>query len=277
MALPVCAAGFNARLSSASRWYSGCTDVDVIENSDSTQEMKLMSRHNQRNERNGRRQQQNWQDQNRWSGGRQDEEYGRRGQESRNWRDEDYNRPGGQREMWESGEGRYETEGSPGQRQGWDRGWDRVNEGRGWEGDRGRQFGTGQSSYWNERYGGTTGGRGWREGWNEAMRGEGQHTGKGPRNYKRQDNRIEEDINERLTQHSMIDASDIEVTVSNGEVTLRGYVDRREAKRLAEDLAEAVFGVKEVHNQIRVKQTGEGEEATTRQETETSGKQRKAS
>jgi len=73
----------------------------------------------------------------------------------------------------------------------------------------------------------------------------------------------------------MIDASDVEVSVQNGEVTLRGHVDHREAKRIAEDIAESVFGVKEVNNQIKVKQRGESEE--TKHETETSGKQRKAS
>ena len=108
------------------------------------------------------------------------------------------------------------------------------------------------------------------------MRGrEGQYAGRGPRGYKRSDNRIEEDINERLTEHPMIDASDVEVSVQNGEVTLRGHVDHREAKRIAEDIAESVFGVKEVNNQIKVKQRGESEE--TKHETETSGKQRKAS
>lgn len=120
---------------------------------------------------------------------------------------------------------------------------------------------------WSEPYEGL-GGRGWREGFDDAMhRGEGQYAGRGPRTYKRADDRIEEDINERLTQHSMIDATDVEVTVQDGEVTLRGHVDDRRAKRLAEDIAADVFGVKEVNNQIKIKQ----------RENETSGKQRKAS
>ena len=42
--------------------------------------------------------------------------------------------------------------------------------------------------------------------------------------------------------------------MSNGEVTLTGTVDDRQAKRLAEDIAESVSGVREVHNQIRVQQ-----------------------
>ena len=107
---------------------------------------------------------------------------------------------------------------------------------------------------WNEGYG-HLGGRGWREGLDDAMhRGQGPHAGRGPRSFKRTDSRIEEDINERLTEHSWIDATDVEVSVENGEVTLRGRVDNLEAKDLAEEIAESAFGVKSVDNQIRVKQ-----------------------
>jgi osmotically-inducible protein OsmY len=51
----------------------------------------------------------------------------------------------------------------------------------------------------------------------------------------------------------MLDASDIEVSVEQGEVTLRGYVPDRQAKRLAEDIVDFVAGVKDVHNQIRIR------------------------
>ena len=50
-----------------------------------------------------------------------------------------------------------------------------------------------------------------------------------------------------------VDASDIEVEVKDGEVTLKGTVEERWMKRLAEDIAEVVPGVHDVHNQIRVK------------------------
>jgi len=84
----------------------------------------------------------------------------------------------------------------------------------------------------------------------------GQHAGRGPKGYRRDDNRITEDVNEALTRDHHIDASDIEVQVSNGEVSLSGTVDSREAKRHAEDLAEAVSGVNDVNNQIRVSRAG---------------------
>lgn len=83
----------------------------------------------------------------------------------------------------------------------------------------------------------------------------GEYRGKGPKNYSRSDDRIKEDINDRLSDDPFIDASDIDVTVSSGEVTLTGTVDHRSTKRRAEDLAEAVSGVKNVENRIRVMQT----------------------
>jgi osmotically-inducible protein OsmY len=80
----------------------------------------------------------------------------------------------------------------------------------------------------------------------------GTHFGKGPKGYKRSDQRIEEEVNEELTRHPEIDASEIEVRVQNGDVTLSGAVEGREQKRMAEDIAERCAGVNEVHNQIRV-------------------------
>lgn len=81
------------------------------------------------------------------------------------------------------------------------------------------------------------------------------HRGKGPRNYTRSDDRIKEDVNDRLSDDPFIDASDIDVTVTNGEVVLTGSVDHRSTKRRAEDLAESVSGVRNVENRIRVGQT----------------------
>jgi BON domain-containing protein len=77
--------------------------------------------------------------------------------------------------------------------------------------------------------------------------------GRGPRGYRRSDERIREEINDRLTWHPDIDASDIEVRVENGEATLIGVVEDRRAKRLAADIADDVFGIQDVHNQLKVR------------------------
>jgi hypothetical protein len=86
----------------------------------------------------------------------------------------------------------------------------------------------------------------------EMDRRRGGHYGRGPRGYRRSDERITEDINDRLTDDWQLDASDIEISVTDGEVTLSGSVENREDKRRAEDLAESVSGVRDVQNNIRV-------------------------
>ena len=85
------------------------------------------------------------------------------------------------------------------------------------------------------------------------QRVKGAFAGKGPKNYVRSDERIREDVCEHLTHHPYVDASDIEVTVREGEVTLSGTVDARMAKRAAEDACDHVRGVKDVHNHLRVR------------------------
>lgn len=79
------------------------------------------------------------------------------------------------------------------------------------------------------------------------------HRGKGPRGYKRSDDRIREDVSDRLTEEAQLDPSDVEVTVRDGEVTLEGHVAERFEKRLAEDWAETVTGVVHVQNNIRIR------------------------
>ncbi|HEY9790053.1 MAG TPA: BON domain-containing protein [Candidatus Obscuribacterales bacterium] len=114
--------------------------------------------------------------------------------------------------------------------------------GRGYEGY-GRSWGEEERSGLGQSYGA-------RE---QSMFG---HRGRGPRSYRRSDERISDDINEQLTMHPEVDASDIEVLVENGIITLRGSVDCRHGKRLAEDIAEDVYGVREVHNELRIEKNG---------------------
>src|SRR3712207_9196144 len=80
------------------------------------------------------------------------------------------------------------------------------------------------------------------------------HRGRGQKGYQRSDERIREDVNDRLTDDPHVDASEIEVRVENREVTLTGTVNSRFEKRHAEDLAEAVSGVTHVQNNLRIQQ-----------------------
>ena len=81
---------------------------------------------------------------------------------------------------------------------------------------------------------------------------EGQHRGKGPKNYTRSEERIKEDVSDQLSDDSFLDASGVEVNVKDGDVTLNGVVDSKYSKHRAEDLAEDVTGVKNVQNNLRV-------------------------
>ena len=89
------------------------------------------------------------------------------------------------------------------------------------------------------------------------------HRGKGPKGYKRSDSRIQEDANDRLADDGSVDASDIEVSVKDGEVTLSGFVTDRWEKRRAEDCVDGVSGVNHVQNNLRVRTSGEGQTQTS--------------
>lgn len=90
--------------------------------------------------------------------------------------------------------------------------------------------------------------------WDASQRDErgGNFSGVGSRTYRRRDVRILEDVNDELTRHPDIDATDIDVRCEDGEVTLSGTVDSRPCKRAAEDAAASRAGVRDVHNRLRV-------------------------
>jgi hypothetical protein len=91
--------------------------------------------------------------------------------------------------------------------------------------------------------------------------GELGHRGRGPKDHVRSDDRIHEDVCDRLYDEGQVDASDIEVSVKDQEVTLSGTVDSRRTKRRAEDCADHVSGVTHVQNNLRFSKTTQDEEA----------------
>lgn len=122
-------------------------------------------------------------------------------------------------------------------------------------------YGQGRNAPWREDYGST--GRPYRpqaSGYgsygNWEAQSEGSFRGQGPKGYKRSDQRIQEDVNDCLTESSSLDASGIEITVREGEVTLTGTVNSRGCKREAEDLADRISGVTHMQNNLRVKEAG---------------------
>ena len=80
---------------------------------------------------------------------------------------------------------------------------------------------------------------------------------RGPRNYKRSDERISDDIHERFDRHPRIDSREVTIEVNDGDVTLKGQVHTRLEKRMIEEMAEDVFGVRNVQNLVRLQETSE--------------------
>jgi hypothetical protein len=149
-----------------------------------------------------------------------------------------------------------------------DRGFDDRFDNPDWNRERAGQGGI-SSSGWNPYYGGfgyesaRLGGPGipfyggeqtrWSGYGGEREIRRGNFAGRGPKGWKRSDERIQDEVNEALARNPEVDASDIEVSVQNGEVTLAGIVEDRGQKRRAEDVVEDVFGVEDVQNQLKIR------------------------
>jgi hypothetical protein len=214
-----------------------------------------------------------------WGGGFGDydeynEDYG--GRYSAGFGGEGYGRGREMRDRWEgrAGRGYYGQSGWEGRGRGY---------GSGFQG-RGRYGGRGQVGYggWE----GTQGDADWRYDddfdmmdydddmdtyltYTEYWYIPGPFSGVGPETYHRSNERIEEDVNERLTHHGQIDAKNIQVRVNNGEVTITGSVKNRQMKRMAEDVVESVWGVNNINNELKVQDRQQ--EQFGRQEQQTEG------
>jgi osmotically-inducible protein OsmY len=193
-----------------------------------------------------------------WRGGQDDRGYVRGGSGPSRYPDQNRWRPGGDARSWREGRpAGHGSRGGYGDGSGWssrDRTW--RDEGRGWQQGGERGFwdrATDEVSSW---FGDEDAERRRRM---DEMRS-GQHRGRGPKGYTRSDERIREDVSDHLTDDPMVDASDIEITVSGGEVTLSGMVDSRESRRRAEDCAERISGVTHVQNNLRVRRAEDRQE-----------------
>lgn len=78
--------------------------------------------------------------------------------------------------------------------------------------------------------------------------------GKGPKNYTRSDEKIKDDVSEALYRNTHVDATRIEVHVSKGIVTLKGFVSDRKQKKEAERAIDYCAGVVDVFNEIHVQE-----------------------
>jgi hypothetical protein len=134
--------------------------------------------------------------------------------------------------------------------QGWNQPWNQSWN-QGW---RGQGYGQGAGQGYGESIWGRSGYTPVNYGNQYGSNQRGRFSGVGPQGYQRSDHRIQEDINDRMTEHPHLDARNISAQVHNGEVTLTGTVNSRQDKRMAEDIADSVSGVHDVHNNLKVQQ-----------------------
>lgn len=86
----------------------------------------------------------------------------------------------------------------------------------------------------------------------QLMMTSGRYAGIGPKGYHRSDERIVDDVCDRLMLHGELDARHIEVEIKDGVVALKGSVRDRKQKRLAETICDSVIGVKDVENRLKI-------------------------
>jgi len=179
-----------------------------------------------------------WERPERWTGG----DYGR------TWNEPGYG--------YGSGSGTWREATTQRRSPGETHGYYEDNRGRVYEFEHGpnwRGYGASGSNYGPSAYNQGPSGYNYGPGYGSSYGYEGRNfTGRGPKGWKRPDDRIREDVCERLTADRHIDASEVEIVVNNGEVTLSGTVHTRDDKRRAEDVTEHVNGVRDVHNNLRV-------------------------
>lgn len=209
-----------------------------------------------------------------WDGDRSRAEQGRGGRQNwgqnnhsqRNYGREDYGQGGYDRDQRggrdQGGWNGDRNSQNYGERDQYDSGYAHRGQGSYQHGNHVGGYDRGQGQYSPNQRGGYQGGSFSDQG--GGMQGGGEsgqsHRGRGPKNYQRSDDRICEDVCDRLADDHDVDASNIDVSVSNREVTLAGEVDSKQAKRHAEDCADSCSGVEHVQNNLRVKRAQSGQD-----------------
>lgn len=96
----------------------------------------------------------------------------------------------------------------------------------------------------------------------------GRRSAGAPKGYRCSDERLWENICERLMQAEDIDSSDVSVKVQGARVILEGTVPERYMKHAIEDLVDACPGVQDIDNRIRVQRPQQERSETRGQGTE---------
>lgn len=116
-------------------------------------------------------------------------------------------------------------------------------------------FENGRSSNWKHREGwdefyDQSYDKGFRNHGGSLIKHDHGNKGRGPKGYTRSDEAIYEDVCETLTLSSLVDASQIEVSVKDGIVYLDGTIKNRQMKKYAELEIDHISGVHDVQNRL---------------------------
>lgn len=78
----------------------------------------------------------------------------------------------------------------------------------------------------------------------------------GPKGYQRSDDRIKDEVCERLYNSYDLDVEDVSVEVGAGQVCLDGTVPERYMKHRIEDIVDQIHGVTDIDNRLKVRRQG---------------------
>lgn len=82
------------------------------------------------------------------------------------------------------------------------------------------------------------------------------HTqGKGPKEDKLNDQKIREKVQDVLLHSHEVDASEIDIDVEDGVVTLKGFIASKGMQQVAEDLIGSIPSVEDVFTQLKIHDT----------------------
>ena len=103
----------------------------------------------------------------------------------------------------------------------------------------------------------------WSRTWQRGARGSavrtrsGGYRGRAPEGYRRSDERLLEEISERVRDDPYVDGRRISLAVQDGIVRLEGEVEARWIKHHLEHIAARCFGVEDVDNRVSVRRNGD--------------------
>ncbi|MBD64388.1 MAG: hypothetical protein CME62_04230 [Halobacteriovoraceae bacterium] len=78
------------------------------------------------------------------------------------------------------------------------------------------------------------------------------YTGIGPKGWKRPDGNIKEEACSILERDQYVNASDLDVNVDDGVITLSGTIKNRQMKRRAENILENISGIHDIQNSLKL-------------------------